>query len=124
MMLAGRAAEAVILGAPSAGAESDLRSVRSLFARYASAGDLADLLLHLAPTGAAAALLLTDPVLRQAVSRHVAKLYAEALAIVRRRRAAIVAVADALIGARLLTGDQVRAIYDQHPETEGGVHER
>jgi ATP-dependent Zn protease len=78
MMLAGRAAEAVILGAPSAGAESDLRSVTELVCSLHASAGLADSLLHLAPTGAAAALLLTDPVLRQAVSRHVAKLYAEA----------------------------------------------
>jgi len=125
MMLAGRAAEEAILGAPSAGAEGDLKSATELVCSVHASAGLADSLLHLAPTGAAAALLLTDPVLRQAVSRHVAKLYAEALAIVRRRRTAIVAVADALTRARLLTGDQVRAICEQHPtETEGGVHER
>ena len=125
MMLAGRAAEEAILGAPSAGAEGDLKSATELVCSVHASAGLADSLLHLAPTGAAAALLLTDPVLRQAVSRHVAKLYAEALAIARRRRTAIVAVADALTRARLLTGDQVRAICEQHPtETEGGVHER
>ena len=126
VMLAGRAAEEAIVGAPSAGAEGDLKLATELVcSAHVSAGLAGDSLLHLAPTGAAATLLLGDPPLRQAVGQHIARLYTESLAMVRRRRTAVLAVADALTRARLLTGDQVRAICEQHPtETEGGAHER
>jgi ATP-dependent Zn protease len=128
MMLAGRAAEHAILGAPSAGAEKDLKAATELVSSaHASAGLAGASLLHLAPTGSASSLLLADPALRRAVSRDVARLYAEALAVVRRRRAAIVAVADALAQTRLLTGAQVRAICALHPDgdvTAGGANEQ
>ena len=107
MMLAGRAAEETFFDAPSAGAESDLaKATEAVCAQHASNGVLGSL-LHRAPTGAASSLLATDAALRQAVGQHAARLYVEATALVQQRRAEVAAVADALVGRRVLTGAEV-----------------
>jgi cell division protease FtsH len=124
MTLAGRAAEATFFDAPSAGAESDLRAATEMVcAQHVSAG-LAGSLLHLAPTGSASPLLVRDAALRKVVDHHVVRLYAEALMMVRERRAAITAVADALEQHRVLTGAQVKDIVRQHAPivNKGGSH--
>ena len=128
--LAGRAAESALLGAPSAGAESDLAQATELVCMQHASSGLGGSLLHLAPSGSASALLI-DPVFRKTVEQHIARLYAEAEALVRERQAAVTAVAEALIKRRVLSGAQVRVITLQHAKTlqhvggvkSGGVHE-
>lgn len=128
--LAGRAAEAALLGAPSAGAESDLAKATELVCMQHASSGLGGSLLHLAPSGSASALLI-DPVFRKTVEQHIARLYAEAEALVRERQAAVTAVTDALVKRRVLSGAQVRVITLQHAKTSqhaggvksGGAHE-
>ena len=122
MALAGRAAEEAFFDAPSAGAESDLIGATELICSLHVSAGLGDSLLHLAPTGSASILLLHDPALRKTVSQHVARLYADAVALIRRDRAAVAAVSDALVQRRFLTGAEVSEIIDKHASQnrEGG----
>jgi ATP-dependent Zn protease len=128
--LAGRAAEATFLGAPSAGAESDLARATELVCMQHASSGLGSSLVHLAPSGSASALLI-DPKFRQTVEQHIARLYSEAAALVRERQADVTAVADALVKRRVLSGAQVRAIALQQTKTRqhaggmksGGTHE-
>ena len=108
--LAGRAAEEVILGAPSAGAEGDLAAATALLAAAHGSVGLGAWLVHRAPSAEAAALLAVDADLRDLVEAHMAALYAETLALVRVHRGAIERVADALVQRRMLTGDEVAAL--------------
>jgi SpoVK/Ycf46/Vps4 family AAA+-type ATPase len=108
--LGGRAAEEVFCGAPSAGAESDLAAATAIIcSQHASAG-LGGSLVHLASSDKASMLLLTDAALRRIVEQHVVRLYAQALTLVRERRTAVAAIADALEKHRVLTGEQVKSI--------------
>ncbi|MDR3422856.1 MAG: M50 family metallopeptidase, partial [Xanthobacteraceae bacterium] len=110
VLVSGRAAEDVLLGAASMGAEEDLAvATRLLAAAHASGGLGADL-LHRAPSRDAHALLALDPKLRAAVADDLARVYAGAVAMIRRNRAAVAALADALIDKRFLDGAEAEAI--------------
>jgi hypothetical protein len=108
--LAGRAAEAEFFDAPSAGAESDLIGATEMICSLHVSAGLGGSLLHLAPTGSASILLLHDAALRKTVEGHVERLYADALTLIRRHRAAVAAVSDTLVERRVLTGAEVAAL--------------
>ncbi len=110
VLLAGRAAEEVLLGAPSMACESDLSAATRLVAAMHASGGLGDDLLHRAPFDAAAEPLAFDPALRQAVAADLARVQAEVLEIVRRERAAVEALADALAARRFVDGAEAEAI--------------
>ena len=108
--LAGRAAEEVVLGAPSAGAEADLAAATALIAAAHASTGLGLWLVHVAPSEAATGLLARDPTLRATVEGHVRGLYDAALALVRAQRDAVERVAAALVERRLLAGAEIEAL--------------
>jgi ATP-dependent Zn protease len=121
-VLAGRAAEEIFLGHPSAGAESDLaRACAYLAALHGSQG-LGGSLLHLAPTETALSLLSLDQDLRGVVDAQLKRLYARALELVRARKGAVEAVANALGERRVLSGAEVAEIMAaaDAPNQQGG----
>jgi ATP-dependent Zn protease len=112
-VLAGRAAEEVFIGQPSAGAEGDLaRACTFLAAMHGSQG-LGGSLLHLAPTEAALNLLSLDPDLRDVVDAHLKQLYVRSLDMIRAHKRAVEAVAEELIARRMLTGAELKAIVEK-----------
>ena len=116
--LSGRAGEEIIVGSVSLGAEGDLADVTQLLARAHASAGMGGTLLHLAPAGAAASLLLHDLDLRRAVDQHVRRAYDAALLLVRDRRDAIGRVAEALFRRRFLAGDEIRRLVEA-PATGG-----
>lgn len=107
--LAGRAAELVILGEASVGSggssDSDLgMATRQITALLTSYG-LGPNLIFVADAQDALDLLRYDPELRATVSRTLAGLHERTVIAVRQHRAAIEAVADALMRRRHLSGD-------------------
>ena len=122
-MLAGRAAEEVFFGQPSSGAgggvTSDLARA-TLFATMARTSFGLDSATGLVwsgmPTQATLPLLLAaDPVLAAAVRAALDDAYQEALNLIRQRRAAVAAVATALMERRALEGREVAVIVSRHP---------
>ena len=127
-LLCGRAAEEEILGAPSSGSGgppySDLAIATNLAATASCALGLdgsGSLVWSGLPTAASLpAMLAADPAMKVRVKTILDAAYGDALHLVRRERAAIVAVADVLIVKRALTGEEVAAISALHPGvTEG-----
>lgn len=125
--LAGRAMDA-LGGAPTTGAgggrSSDLaRATRYLLDIHTNLG-LGESLVY---RGDAADALRYDPLLRDTIDGDLIRLYAVACAFVREHRTAIEAIADRLVAARVLSGDEVAAIIRAHrkPATRqprGGRH--
>ena len=118
-ILAGRAAEEVLLGVPSGGAGgsegSDLaRATRLACAIVVSSGldDHADALLFLAPGDDPDRLghLLLVPEIRHRVGAVISQGYAEALELVRKHRDAVERVAAALAEHGRLSGQEVEAM--------------
>ena len=115
--LVGRAMDA-LGGLPHTGAGggpgSDLQRATAVVLDIHTAYGLGGSLLYRHPAEAARA-LNDDPELRRTVEAHVMRLYAEAEAFVRERRPVIEAVAERLLTARVLSGDEVAAIIrDSH----------
>jgi hypothetical protein len=81
--LAGRAAEPVVVGAPTAGAggegQSDLAAATSLLAALRASYGLYDQLVWRAPPEAASAVVNRDPALRRKIEADLARLYRQAL---------------------------------------------
>ncbi len=113
-LLAGRAAEEVILGEPSAGAggtaASDLALATGLLASLHASLGLRETLIGRAPPEEAATLASLDPALRDKIESDLTRLYDEALALMRQRRRAVNAVADRLLARRRLAGEEVARI--------------
>lgn len=107
-MLAGRAAEETILGAASSGSDSDLAKATAILVDAHTVKGLGASLVHRGDP--AASLLSYDRDLRAAVEADLQRLYAKACALIRRRRAAVERIADALVAKRFLTGDEVAAL--------------
>jgi hypothetical protein len=110
ILLAGRSAEEVVLGAASTGAVVDLAvATRALADGHGSHG-LGDTLRH-RPDPAAS--LSFDHALRAAVDADLARLHARALDLIRHRRADVERIADALLDRRFLTGDDIAALLER-----------
>ncbi|MCW2276530.1 hypothetical protein M2321_004138 [Rhodoblastus acidophilus] len=110
ILLAGRAAEIVVLGDASAGASSDLYAATSLVAMLHCSGGLGADLVHRATPDAATQLLAYDPVLRRAVADDLAVVQCGVLDAVRKNRAAVVALADVLVARRFVDGAEAEKI--------------
>jgi len=112
-MLAGRAAEQVILGDPSQGSggaeDSDLARATGLVARMHGSLGLGDSIMFRANPDSTSALLV-DPEFRRRIDTALHELYQRAIDLVHGRRSALLAVADALIEKRFLTGADVAEI--------------
>jgi DNA polymerase III delta prime subunit len=121
-VLAGRAAEEIFLGSPSAGAETDLANASALAASLHGSVGLGATLVHLTPSNSAASLLLLDPILRGEVDAHLGRLYVRSLEIIRARRKAVMAVADELVKRRMLSGAELAVIVSAAdvPNAQGG----
>ena len=122
-LLAGRAAEELVLGAFSGGsggpAGSDISLATCLATALESAlglGGQGPLWLGLPTPDNVAAMLLQRPKMADAVAAHLDDAYAQAIALVRANRSAVVAVAARLRIARSLTGTEVAAIVLEHGE--------
>jgi cell division protease FtsH len=116
VILSGRVAELVILGAASVASGGDDTSDIALVTRmiavlHASAG-LGETLVYLASHEDALMAVRHDRALRSRVERDLRKVEARTVKIVRRHRRAIVAVAEALAVKRHLSGDAVRDIFE------------
>lgn len=106
VLLAGRAADAVVGGAPLGNARADLvQATRLLTDAHARMG-LGRSLLALEIEG----VLLSDPDLRSAVEADLERLQAAAVEIITQDRDAVVALADALERHRVLDGPEATRI--------------
>ena len=122
-LLAGRAAEEVILGDPSAGAggtaASDLAQATGLLASLHASLGLRDTLMWRAPPEEATTVANLDLELRDKVEDDLRRLYDEALALIRQRLSAVNAVAECLLARRRMLGEEVERIAN----SAGGVEQ-
>jgi ATP-dependent Zn protease len=115
-LLAGRAAEAILLGSVSAGAggaaESDLARATQLAAAAVGALGLGDSLVWtgLPEPNDVPKLLARQPALARAVAAHLDAANAAARALIVRHRPAVEAIVDQLLARGSLTGAEVTAI--------------
>lgn len=110
ILLAGRAAEEVLLGEPSAGAHADLASATTLVAHMLGTWGVAATGRLLALGGRDAAEILADPALRTEASGLLDALYDEACGTVRHHRDDVRRIADRLLVERRLDGRAVAAM--------------
>ena len=129
ILLAGRAAEEVILGMPSSGAgggpESDLAKATLWAATAIMAFGLdleSGLMWSGMPTGSTTApALACDPERAARVRALLADAYAAALALIRRKTEVVEALATRLVQRRALSAAEVLAFLGQHTETPGSA---
>ena len=116
-ILAARAAEEVILGEPSQGAggadESDIGHATQIASMIEGAWGLGSSLVYRAAPDRVGALLV-DPLFRAKVDAILKTLYDRTLELVREHESEILAITDALVERKFMTGDEVRAILDRH----------
>lgn len=118
MLLGGRAAERVLFGCNSAGGSGDESSdtgmafsnIASLHLRWG----LGDTIAFHGSRREVLEAARCDRSLREVVEADLQRLQKRAEDIVKRHRAALVAIAEALQDRRHLGGDQLRAIFDAH----------
>lgn len=118
--LGGRAAETVVYDGDcsiNAGgdATSDLALATDAVCALRVSMGLGDGIAFIAGREDATKMLRVDHRLRTAVEEDLARLHARAVDIVTRHRAALEAIADALISRRHLTGTEARGMFAAHP---------
>jgi len=123
-ILGGRAAEIVLLGAPSAGAGGSERSDLALATRFLASMELSfglgdDGLAFLGDADAAIEEVRLDRAVRQRVDEMLRRLQARVCKIVEERRNQVVAVADALIEKGFLSGEEIEKILAGRCADEG-----
>ena len=121
-LLAGRAAEEVVLGGHSGGsggmANSDLAMATCLSVAMETAlglGSIGPVWLGMPTPESVGPLLALRPKLAAHVQAHLEAIHAEAATLIRERLAAVSAVADALLVARSLTGAEIAELVARHP---------
>lgn len=116
-MLAARAAEETILGEPSQGAggsdDSDIGHATQIAAMIEGAWGLGSSLVYRAAPNDVGALLM-DPLFRAKVDSTLKALYDRALELVRTHESKVLVITEALVERKFMTGDEVRAILEQH----------
>ena len=106
MLMAARAAEEVLLGAPTSGASRDLMDATHVAMEAQGTWGMGSQGLLSIPAEVA----WSDRPMREAVRQMLDEAYVRALDLVREHRGAIERVADALIARRYLDGDEVREL--------------
>ena len=121
-LLAGRAAEDVLLGGYSGGsggmANSDLAMATCLSVALETAlglGSIGPLWMGLPNSESVGPMLALRPALAARVQAHLEAVHAEAAGMIRDHVAAVSAVADALVTARSLTGAEIAELVARHP---------
>ncbi len=121
MMLAGRAAEKIIVGEESVAAggskHSDLAKATRLIAGLHASAGLGQSLLYLASLDEAREYMKFDFELRRHVEEHLQKLQQRAFQLVEKHRTAIEAVAAVLRDRRYLSGEAVRELFSRTEST-------
>jgi ATP-dependent Zn protease len=114
MLLSGRAAEEIFIGSPSAassgGPSSDLARATDIVAGIHTAWGMGRAPVVHAHFREASALLRADAKLRRTVEDHIARIYGRALKIVRDNAHAIKLLAEQLMLARHLDGNEIDRI--------------
>lgn len=109
-LLAGRAAEDVLIGSPSAGAggapDSDLARATAIVAGLRLSWGLGGSLVYIAAPGDALEVARRDPSMMRAIDKDLSLLYDTAKDLVRQREKAISAVARRLMQVRAMSGAQ------------------
>jgi ATP-dependent Zn protease len=126
--LAGRAAERLVFGQPSAGSGgdqgSDLAKATQLAAALETSLGLGGSLVWLGPPDSALARLNTDAALRARVEQRLVEAEARATRILQANRPLLEAIAADLCAAGLLDGPRLAGHLAQvMPEAERGLHE-
>jgi cell division protease FtsH len=114
-LLVGRAADTALGAGPNAGAVQDLLEATRVMTAVHAAFGLGETLAHRAPPGEAERLLQWDADLHALVEADLQRLMRQAETLVWANRDAILAVAEALMIRRVLTGNEVAAIVAGHP---------
>jgi ATP-dependent Zn protease len=127
--LAGRAAEVLILGAPSGGSggddDSDLAKVTRIAAAMEDSLGLGETLIYLGPDNSAADRLRFDAPQRKLVEGHLSRGNARATRILEVNRAQLIALARALDAEGILEGDALAQLLSNViPEQTGDGGER
>jgi cell division protease FtsH len=119
--LAGRAADLVLGAGASAGAVGDLAlATRELSALHASYG-LGRTLLHQTGAEDASALVRIDSRFAHSIEADLQRLMNRAIMLVTQHQPAVLAVAEALIAHRVLSGTQVKALMGASPPSAAGI---
>jgi hypothetical protein len=120
ILLAGRAAEHVLLDGVSEGAggdsdgTGDLSRATSLVAMMNASFGMGSTITYLGDQRDAMSAVRTDPAFRARVERELKSLQKRADILIRKHRAAVVAIADALRERRYLSGETAQAIFKGH----------
>lgn len=116
VLLAGRAAETLVLGAPGSGgggsSQSDLARATAMATALEVSWGLGDSAVWRAEPEAAIAQLENDPVLRRRVQIHLERAEAAALGILRANQRQLTLLADALASRAILTGADLNDLLD------------
>jgi cell division protease FtsH len=116
--LCGRVAEGLLIGEISVGSgldrQSDLAVSTHLLASLHASTGLGGELAFTADQHRALKAVARDASLRRRVEGDLGRLEKEAVRLVRRNRRAIVAIADALAETRHLTGEAIRALFEDN----------
>lgn len=117
-LLAGRAAEHVILERPSQGAGggtgSDLAKATRLLANMQTSFGLGESLVYLGDEENVESLLSLDPLLRTKVDKAIWSLYDRACRLISSKKDLVVALADALMEREFLDAEQIESIISGH----------
>lgn len=115
-LLGGRAAEQLLLGEPSQGAggdeTSDLAKATAMVASMEASLGLGDSLLFRS-TPDHAMLLLRDPEFRRRVEKVLRDLYQRTIDLLHEQRPALMAVVEALLEKRFMTGAEVAEVIER-----------
>ncbi len=117
MLLAARAAEEVIIGAPTSGASRDLMDATHIALEAQGTWGFGSLGLMSLP----AEIAWTDRGMRDAVKQMLDEAYVRAMDLVTEHRVTIERVADALVARRYLDGDEVRELVNGPAPTPAPV---
>jgi cell division protease FtsH len=128
--LAGRAAEQVVLGAPSSGsgggAESDIACATRLAATAVASlgldGTAGPLWSGVPSPANLPEMLATNSALAARVRTALEAAYSDAIILIGKRRAAVDALTAALMEQRALDGDEAAGIVAEHPATSAEEH--
>lgn len=127
-ILAGRAAEIVLLGAPSAGAGGSDRSDLAMATRLAASMELSlglgdNNLVFVGDADAALKELRLDRTVRHRVDEMLQRLQKRACTIVENRQGEVLAIADALIEKGFLSGEEIAKILARTFVVDGDILE-